>query len=223
MKCYGPETDRDWSPLTSDTFTCDSGMRLPQTRVNDLVPDCPGGRGEDELRLQLHWSMSGLFSELTHSTRDGNCPSNSTQCIKGLLDVCYPRHKICVYEVESDTLYIKFCRNGAHHDSFTNYECPTMYKCSHSYYVPYHYVCNGRTGGPHGEDENYCSELKCRGLLRCKYDNVCVHPNNIGDTTTDCLSSSDDEKLFSVNSCSNSCKCLGNAVTCSRLGLALKR
>ncbi len=221
MECYARETTRGRTPTTPDMFTCDSGVRLSQTRVNDLVPDCPGGRGEDEPRLQIHWSVFRVGSEETHSTRSRSCPSNFTQCIKGLSDVCYPRHKICVYEVESDTLYIKFCRNGAHLDNCSNHECPSMYKCSHSYCVPYHYVCNGRTDCPHGEDEDHCSELKCPGLLRCRYDGVCVHPNNIRDNITDCLLSNDDEKLLSVKSCPESCKCLGNAVTCSKFDLDL--
>ncbi len=160
---------------------------------------------------------SGPHTGETQSTRDSSCPNTFTQCIKGLPEICYPRHKICVYEVESETLYIKHCRNGAHLDNCSNHECPSMYKCSHSYCVPYHYVCNGRIDCPRGEDENHCTQLKCPGLLRCRHDNICVHPNNIGDNVTDCLLSNDDEKLLSVGRCPGLCKCLGNAVTCLTL------
>ncbi len=215
MECYERETDSGVTPVLPEMFTCDNGTRLPQTRVNDLVPDCPGGRGEDEPRLHLHWS--GGDSEETDSTGNNSCPLTYTQCIKGLPATCYPRHKICVYEVESETLYIKHCRNGAHLDNCSNHECPSMYKCSHSYCVPYHYVCNGRIDCPHGEDENHCTQLNCPGLLRCRYDGICVHPNNIGDAITDCLASNDDEALLGVDKCPKTCKCLGNAVTCLKL------
>ncbi len=222
MDCYESESERGVTQvMPDDMFKCHNGTYISQSRVNDLVPDCPGGEGEDELRLLLHWSESGLVPEETHSTRNMSCPLTFAQCIKGLTEICYPRDKICAYEVDSYSMYIKYCRNGAHLDNCSNHECPSMYKCSHSYCVPYHYVCNGRIDCPHGEDEGNCSQLNCPGLLRCRYDDVCVHPNNIGDNITDCLLSKDDETLLSVDRCPESCKCIGDAATCVRLDLDL--
>ncbi len=223
MDCYQSEIERGLTQVIPDNiFTCQNGARIPQARVNDLIPDCPGGGGEDEPRLLLHWAESGVGSEVNeHWTRNVSCPNTFTQCIKGLPEICYPRDKICVYEVDSYSMYIKYCRNGAHLDNCSHHECPSMYKCRDSYCVPYHYVCNGRIDCPHGEDENNCSQLNCPGLLRCRHDDVCVHPDNIGDNITDCLLSKDDETLLSVDRCPESCKCIGNAATCVKLDFDL--
>ena len=223
MDCYQSEIKRGLTQvIPDDMFTCQNGARIAQARVNDLIPDCPGGGGEDEPRLLLHWSESGVGSEDNeHWTRNVSCPNTFTQCIKGLPEICYPRHKICVYEVDSYSMYIKYCRNGAHLDNCSNHECPSMYKCRDSYCVPYHYVCNSRLDCPHGEDENNCSQLNCPDLLRCRHDDVCVHPDNIGDNITDCLLSKDDERLLSVDRCPESCKCIGNAATCVKLDIDL--
>ncbi len=192
-------------------FTCDDGTKIPIGQVNDLVPDCPGGNGEDETNMKLYWS--GNKEKLSD---DIGCPTAYTQCIKGLPEVCYPRDKLCVYEVDSDNAHIRYCRNGAHLSNCSNHECPSMFKCPLSYCIPYHYICNGRLDCPRGEDEMSClGVLECPGLLRCRHDGVCVHPHNVGDKIIDCQLSKDDETFVDVLMCPESCRCLGNAVLCS--------
>ncbi len=195
-------------------FTCDDGTLIPISQVNDLIPDCPGGRGEDEARMKWYWS--GNKEKLSNRYR---CPTTYTECVKGLHGICYPRHKLCVYEVDLVKTQIRYCRNGAHLNNCSSHECPNMFKCRLSYCIPFHYVCNGRLDCPHGEDENCRPSLECPGLLRCRDDNVCVHPNNVGDNMIDCQLSNDDETLLDVVKCPDSCECLGNSVSCSFAGV----
>ncbi len=198
--------------LSPKTFTCDDGTLIPISQVNDLIPDCPGGNGEDETKMKLYWSGDIVQSPYEYN----GCPPTYTQCIKGLLGVCYPRHKLCVYEVDMDGMQIKHCRNAAHLSNCSSHECPSMFKCPLSYCIPYHYICNGKLDCPHGEDESSClAVLECPGLLRCRHDNVCVHPDNVGDKITDCHLSADDETLLDVLKCPEPCVCLGNSVLCS--------
>ncbi len=204
---YGTATTAE----NAETFTCDDGTLIPISKVDDLIPDCPGGNGEDEPKMKLYWS-----GDIVQSPYEYACPPTYTQCIKGFPRVCYPRHKLCVYEVSMDGMQIKYCRNGAHLSNCSSHECPSMFKCPLSYCIPYHYICNGKLDCPHGEDESSClAVLECPGLLRCTHDNVCVHPDNVGDKITDCQLSTDDETLLDVLKCPEPCECLGNSVLCS--------
>ncbi len=208
LDCVDSPYEINTMSVNSKSFTCEDGTLIPISEVDDLVPDCPGGGGEDETNMKLYWS--GNINKLPHAYE---CQPTYTQCIKGLPGVCYPRHKLCVYETYSNK--IRYCRNGAHLGNCSSHECPDMFKCPLSYCVPYHYVCNGRLDCPHGEDETRClAVLQCPGLLRCRHDGVCAHPNNVGDNMTDCKVSKDDETLLGVLKCPASCTCLGNSVIC---------
>ncbi len=210
LDCSDPESEQTVMSLDAETFTCNDNTLISSNQVNDLIPDCPGGSGEDEISMKLFWSGQRLNLPFALG-----CLSTHGHCIKGIPGVCYPRNKICVYEIDSETSQIRYCRNGAHLSNCSNHECPGMFKCPLSYCVPYHYLCDGSLDCPHGEDENNCWPLDCLGLLRCRHDNVCVHPNNVGDKETDCSLSNDDEALLEVRPCPASCQCLGDSVSCS--------
>ncbi len=180
--------------------------------VNDLVPDCPGIEADDELLLRSYW----LNNNTVHNLIDvKTCPQMSTSCISGFLLKCYPRNRICVLEIDHDTNQLKYCRDGSHLSNCSTHVCPSMYKCSLSYCIPFHYVCNGRIDCPHGEDELNCNTSSCPGLLKCRYDGLCVHLNAVGNDEVDCPISRDDEALLQVVKCPTGCLCLGYAVTCS--------
>ncbi len=211
LECFDSRYTTNTPAINVTGFTCNNGTQIPIAQVNDLIPDCPGGNGEDEINMKLYWS-SGI-EKLPHPNK---CRATETQCIKGLSGVCYPRNKICTYEADSDKVQIKFCRNGAHLSNCSSHGCPSMFKCPLSYCIPYHYVCNGRLDCPHGEDETSClGELECPGLLRCRRDAVCVHPDSVGDKIIDCELSADDETFLDMLECPAHCKCLGNSVVCS--------
>ncbi len=217
LECFVSGHGTSTPCVNTKSFTCDDGTQISIGHVNDLIPDCPGGNAEDETNMKLYWS--GNIEKLPDAIR---CPTTYTQCIKGLPGVCYPRHKLCVYEVDSDNAQIRYCRNGAHLSNCSNHECPGMFKCTLSYCIPYHYICNGRLDCAHGEDETSClSMLECPGLLRCRHDDVCVHPHNVGDKIIDCQLSKDDETFVDVLMCPKSCKCLGNSVLCSLVDFAI--
>ncbi len=192
-----------------DMYRCGDGSIIPLHLYNDLVPDCIGDIPDDEKAYYLH-----LSGTIRNSTVIQTCPPTSTLCVKGFPGPCYPRHKLCIYERDRETQNILYCRNGAHLEDCSRQDCPGYYKCTWSYCIPFHYVCDHVMDCPWGEDEENCSNLKCAGLLKCRLDDVCVHPNMIGDNVTDCVLSGDDEAEGEIT-CPKSCKCLGNAVACS--------
>ena len=92
-----------------------------------------------------------------------------------------------------------------------------MYKCPQSHCVPLRLVCDGWKDCSNGEDEQLCQDIVCPGLLRCRHDQVCVHPIDICDGFVHCLLSADDESLCHIQSCPYSCICLGYAIKCQEV------
>ena len=77
--------------------------------------------------------------------------------------------------------------------------------------------CDGTTDCPDGEDESSCTDIKCPGLLRCRHDDLCVHPVDICDGQTHCLLSRDDEMFCNMTKCPEMCKCRGSAIRCQNV------
>ena len=78
-------------------------------------------------------------------------------------------------------------------------------------------LCDGNPDCPDGEDEESCEEFQCAGLLRCRGDDICVHPTDICDGIIHCLLSADDEDLCDMLTCPEDCTCRGSAVLCTQL------
>ena len=84
-------------------------------------------------------------------------------------------------------------------------------------------LCDGISDCPNGEDEyvpgneRACTEFNCSGLLRCRSDNICVHPMDICDGVTHCSLSGDDEKHCHFGTCPYGCLCRGSAVKCNKI------
>ena len=95
-----------------------------------------------------------------------------------------------------------------------------MFKCKNSYCIPTYLWCDQVEHCPNGEDEEACVTQACPGLLRCRHDNVCVHPLNICDGQAQCLLSRDDEKFCDIGTCPKMCKCQGSVMICQ--GTSLK-
>ncbi len=209
--CPWHQTQSPSPPGAEATFKCSGGTTIPISLVNDLVPDCPGSIQDDETLLSVFLLNRTLYRDTSFQT----CPPVYTSCIKDFPLKCYPRNRVCTFEIDVNTKQLKYCRNGAHLSSCSTHVCPSMYKCKKSYCIPFHYVCNGRIDCPHGEEEIGCETLRCPGLLKCRQDDVCVHPNFVGNGEVDCLSSTDDEELLRSEKCPEGCTCLGYAMKCS--------
>ena len=78
-------------------------------------------------------------------------------------------------------------------------------------------LCDGNPDCPDGEDEESCGSFQCAGLLRCRGDDICVHPTDICDGIIHCLLSADDEDLCDLLTCPEDCTCRGSAVLCTQL------
>ena len=91
-----------------------------------------------------------------------------------------------------------------------------MFKCLTSYCIPTYLLCDGVHNCPNGEDEQSCEGFTCAGLLRCRYDNVCVHPSDICDGQRHCMMSGDDERFCNITMCPSMCTCRGSAITCKK-------
>ena len=87
-----------------------------------------------------------------------------------------------------------------------------MFKCHLYYCLPMSAVCDGHHDCYQGEDENYCENLTCPGLLECRGENRCVSEQEICDGFSDCLLSRDDEIM--CGRCIPGCECNGYTASC---------
>ena len=83
-----------------------------------------------------------------------------------------------------------------------------------SYCIPLRLLCDGTSDCADGEDEEGCDAFVCRGALRCRYDNICIHPIDICDGVVHCLMSEDDESLCHMMECPGACVCSGDVLMC---------
>ncbi len=190
-------------------FICGSGNHIPLTKYRDLVEDCD--LKEDE---------TGFFEDLRHpsaslsSLTDPACSlPDHTTCIKGYKGKCYPMHKVCHYE-KDDQGEMAFCRDGSHLQMCLVHQCPNSFKCTDSFCIPFHMICDGHPDCPAGEDEAECASLMCPGLLWCPVEKICVHPHQRCDNRIECLLSGDDEKDCGQGQCPSQSLCLGSAYVC---------
>ena len=109
------------------------------------------------------------------------------------------------------------CPGLEHLQHCDDYECPHMYKCTDNYCIPTRMLCDGSADCPDSEDEDSCEDFQCAGFLRCRGDDICVHPADICDGIIHCLLSGDDENLCHMLTCPEHCTCRGSAVLCTEL------
>ena len=142
-----------------------------------------------------------------------SCPDDYSLCHHKGNSSCYPSSQRCVYQTyRSNPLFCPGLEHLYHCDEF---ECPTMYKCPGTYCIPTRMLCDESPDCPNKEDEQDCHDkLVCPGLLRCKEENICVHPDEICDGILHCLLTGDDEMFCEITECPNGCVCHGSTAKC---------
>ncbi len=204
----------------NSTFLCnESGISIPLSAVNDLIPDC-GLDAEDEAQLMLILMAENSNQSFSYKRGKPNHCLNHGQlsCREGHFRCFFP-YEICIYNMNMYN-HLLPCRNGAHLMECIQFECNAMFKCSDSYCIPWHYVCNNRWDCPKGEEESsVCSgNMYCVGKFHCVQSEVCVHLGKFCDEQADCPNK-DDELLCSVaqSTCPVSCACVRFVVVCQML------
>ena len=172
--------------------------------VNDLFPDTIDAT--DEFLYISMLKRRHYFADMnSYCDSKGDIP-----CMLGHPH-CYPIGKRCVYDHDGNG-HLRFCRNGFHLHNCQKFECSGRFKCSYSYCVPFHKICDGTQDCPYGDDEADCPFTSCDGMLRC--DKLCIHPQEICDGVNHCILG-EDELLCDAPKCPSGCKCNGYAVICS--------
>ena len=188
-----------------DVFTCNNGLKIPPTKVNDLVSDC-GPTEEDELQY-IQLLKHGIY----HKCKEpGQLP-----CILGHTK-CYKINEICIYRLDQYG-HLTPCRIGSHIEKCSNFSCSKHFKCPNYYCIPWGYLCNGKWDCPDGFDEHSisCERRNCTRMFKCKTSSMCIHLDDVCDGYTDCLLG-DDENLCDLAGiqCKFQCHCLFYALFC---------
>ena len=202
--CQGGWDEKPCSTVLPKVVTCKDSTQIPIHWKDDLYPDCPWPDLSDEQS-----DMRGKCREPDH-----------VSCIHGY-SVCYDIRVTCLFDRDmyKGRSKIRFCATGGHLSTpaCVNHRCPAAFKCPQSYCVPFHLVCDGQKDCPRGEDENSCSQvntISCPGLMKCRGENVCVHPHQIMDGVRQCVVSGDDEKVISLE-CPSGCSCITGGLLCA--------
>ena len=165
------------------------------------------------------WTYEHYISGRSQALETGEfatCPDGWSKCSPTETSLCYPNSNICVFErtIFGDS---KYCRNSEHLRYCIDHQCPSMFSCNLTYCIPFHMVCDGVVDCPDARDEEHyhCATLSCPGMLKCRHDSKCIHPNFYCDGVIHCLISQDDERF--CGSCHSDCVCSGHTMTCYEL------
>ncbi|KAL3241440.1 hypothetical protein MRX96_002557 [Rhipicephalus microplus] len=105
------------------------------------------------------------------------------------------------------------CRDVSHLRGCEKVICPEDYvKCTRSYCIPSHFLCDGKWDCIGGEDEIECNKYTCPGRYKCRNQSSCVALHQLCDGTRQCKHG-DDEHLCDLK-CPAACKCRGHFVKC---------
>ncbi|CAN7979977.1 unnamed protein product, partial [Ixodes pacificus] len=105
------------------------------------------------------------------------------------------------------------CRDVSHLRGCENVVCPEDYvKCTNSYCIPSHFLCDGKWDCIGGEDEIECSNYICPGRYKCRNQSSCVALHQLCDGARQCKHG-DDEHLCDLR-CPSACECRGHFVKC---------
>ena len=93
--------------------------------------------------------------------------------------------------------------------------CPGMFRCTHHYCLRMSVICDGHIDCVNGDDEQFCSNTSCPGLLKCRGEIRCLSIEQICDGYVDCMPSFDDE--ITCKACPSNCQCDGYMLHCNIL------
>ena len=201
----------------SGYFQCKSGGCLSYAKVCDEMAGC--NDMSDEINCG-HVAARMKFKTYKNNSVVEPCPSGYSSCGRRD-DNCFRNDMVCVHHIYHLYRSSEACESTRHLYNCTHHVCPHQYKCADDFCVPTHFVCDGITDCPEGDDEEDCKQLSCPGLLKCSQDNLCVHPYYIYDGNVQCLLSQDDERiidLVNLPQCSN----VGFTVQCIKVNITLQ-
>ena len=111
--------------------------------------------------------------------------------------------------------------NGKHLAACEYFVCDHMhYKCSKSYCIPRHYLCDGTWHCPEGGDENVktCSWSTCPGQFICNNSAICLFLASVCNDIAECPLGDDEHLCFQeIPPCPKECQCLSYTVFCANL------
>ncbi len=130
-----------------------------------------------------------------------------------------PTDAACIYH--RDDVMHDMMRNYTHLMYCYDHQCPGLYKCYHSYCIPYRYVCDGKTDCPSSEDEVDCAWIHCKTMLKCVPEGICIAWGEVCDGITHCPLSTDDEWMCDLPSCPDLCHCIGLTLACVNMNMTI--
>ena len=116
--------------------------------------------------------------------------------------------ELCKHKQHGDTV----CGMGTHLEYCKYVKCSGMFKCTDSFCIEIGDVCDRKQDCVDGEDEMFCNNLSCPGMLRCRGETRCVPPWRLCDGHAQCLNTFDDE--VGCNRCPEHCECDGRVFIC---------
>ena len=182
----------------------------------DGIQHCINGFDELKCTYRVFFENTALYLN-SHKTivADESCEYEWSMC-NNIQKTCFNIEKQCLFERDIYGNPVS-CTNTEHLRNCHPFECPNHHKCTDSYCIPIHMVCDGIPDCPSAEDEAQCPLSSCPGLLRCKQDQICVHPDFICDQVVHCPSSFDDENKCETEVCPKGCDCLNNMLICNNM------
>ena len=196
---------------TGPLFVCENNIKIDISLVNDLVPDCGQSAEDEDLLTYL----------LTNISSTNLCKYDEIPCIDGHIR-CYTFVDVCIYQLNRFD-HLTPCRNGAHLQNCSLYECNLKYKCKDSYCIFWTAVCDGKWDCPYGDDEYdniYCrTNFNCADMFKCKSSRkICIHLGNICDKRIDCPDGDDEMYCNLIDiTCPVMCQCLHYSIACSNV------
>ena len=208
--CYDESDESDCVDEDPLLFSCTEDENVHLSLLCDGVAQCHDQSDETTCPV---WDIGSVHQLVTPQYVSCEDDSGLSYCTTS--PYCFKSNRLCVYE-RTLTGEPYHCSNTDHLRWCKDHVCTTFYKCPSSYCVPYHLICDDVPDCPNGEDEQNCPIVSCAGLLRCRQDNVCVHPQHICDGIVDCPSSNDDEAYCDIGACPVECKCITEVIYCNQ-------